>query len=368
MKITDFGIARASDGLGLTGTGQVMGTPQYLSPEQARGSTATPASDVYSLGVVAFECLVGHRPFDAESPVATALAHLNDPVPDLPRAVPSDLAAIVRRAMAKDPAQRYADGDDVAAAFRDPAAAARTAYVAPVATPATERTQVIPGVAPVPVPDPTPTPAAPLPLEEEPPQDLAGRAAGARARRGDRGGRGAGRDLRRRRLRRAGAPTRPRPRRRRRRRPARRPRRARRPASRRRRSGSTRATTSAARSTTWPPSCSDLGLEVDTQPVDNPDGEEADSVASIKPTSGLVEGDTVVVEYYREAEPTEEPTPSETPSPTPSETPSATPTPSQTPTESTPPATDTESPSTSASAPASAAAAPVSPSRAGGAR
>ena len=129
MKITDFGIARASDGLGLTATGQVMGTPQYLSPEQARGATATSASDVYSLGVVAFECLAGHRPFDADSPVATALAHLNDPVPDLPPEVPADLAAVVRRAMAKEPDQRYADGDAFAAALRDPAGAAATAYV-----------------------------------------------------------------------------------------------------------------------------------------------------------------------------------------------------------------------------------------------
>ena len=102
IKITDFGIARASDGLGLTATGQVMGTPQYLSPEQARGGTATSASDVYSLGVVAFECLAGRRPFDADSPVATALAHLNDPVPDLPPEIPADLAAVVRRAMAKE--------------------------------------------------------------------------------------------------------------------------------------------------------------------------------------------------------------------------------------------------------------------------
>src|SRR4051812_38269115 len=129
VKITDFGIARASDGLGLTGTGQVMGTPQYLSPEQARGSTATPASDVYALGVVAFECLAGHRPFDAESAVATALAHLNDPVPDLPATVPADLAAVVRRAMDKDPARRYADGDAFAAALRDPSTAAQTAFV-----------------------------------------------------------------------------------------------------------------------------------------------------------------------------------------------------------------------------------------------
>src|SRR4051794_39376985 len=139
VKITDFGIARASDGLGLTGTGQVMGTPQYLSPEQARGATATPASDVYSLGVVAFECLTGHRPFDAEFPVATALAHLNDPVPDLPRTVPADLAAVVRRALSKDPAARFPDGDAFAAALRNPAAAAGTAYAAPSAA---EQTQV----------------------------------------------------------------------------------------------------------------------------------------------------------------------------------------------------------------------------------
>ena len=165
IKITDFGIARASDGLGLTGTGQVMGTPQYLSPEQARGQTATPASDVYSLGVVGFECLAGHRPFDAESPIATALAHLNDPVPDLPTTVPTDLAVVVYRALSKKPEDRYADGAAFAAAVRDPAAAFSETEVVAM-PPAVEATEVLAGpppVVPVPV-DPTPTPADAVPV------------------------------------------------------------------------------------------------------------------------------------------------------------------------------------------------------------
>ena len=97
-----------------------MGTPQYLSPEQAQGGTATPASDVYSLGVVAFECLAGRRPFVAETAVATALMHLREPVPELPADVPADLAAVVRRAMAKTPEERFPDGRAFAAALRDP--------------------------------------------------------------------------------------------------------------------------------------------------------------------------------------------------------------------------------------------------------
>jgi serine/threonine-protein kinase len=148
VKITDFGIARAAEGMSLTETGQVMGTPQYLSPEQAQGGTATPASDVYSLGVVAFECLAGHRPFIAETPVATALAHLRDPVPELPDDVPADLAAVVRRAMAKSPEDRFANAAELAAALRNPAAVA-----------APDRTQVLTGVAPVPVPATAPVTA-----------------------------------------------------------------------------------------------------------------------------------------------------------------------------------------------------------------
>ena len=132
IKITDFGIARAVEGVGLTGTGEVIGTPQYLSPEQAQGLTATPASDVYSLAVVAFECLAGRRPFVGETPVATALAHLREPVPDLPASVPADLAAVVRRGLAKDAAERFTDGDAFAAALRSPATAVTAVVAAPV--------------------------------------------------------------------------------------------------------------------------------------------------------------------------------------------------------------------------------------------
>jgi len=145
VKVTDFGIARAAEGLGLTGTGEVMGTPQYLSPEQAQGQTSTPASDVYSLGVVAFECLAGQRPFIGETAVATALAHLREPVPDLPPEVPADLSAVVRRSMSKLPQERFADGAELAAALRNPAVAA---------------TQVVPAVPPTtasPLPGPVPT-------------------------------------------------------------------------------------------------------------------------------------------------------------------------------------------------------------------
>ena len=135
IKITDFGIARASDGLGLTGTGQVMGTPQYLSPEQARGGTATPASDVYSLGVVAFECLAGHRPFDADSPVATALSHLNDPVPDLPPDVPADLAAVVRPGDVEGPGPAVRRRRRVRGRAARPAPRRRDGVRAPVVAP-----------------------------------------------------------------------------------------------------------------------------------------------------------------------------------------------------------------------------------------
>jgi eukaryotic-like serine/threonine-protein kinase len=108
-KITDFGIARAmwaAQASHLTQTGMVMGTASYVSPEQATGGTITSASDIYSLGVVAYECLVGEPPFTAETPVAIAVAHMHRPVPPLPDDVPAPVAEMVMSMLAKAPEER----------------------------------------------------------------------------------------------------------------------------------------------------------------------------------------------------------------------------------------------------------------------
>ena len=120
VKVTDFGIARAGDQVPLTATGQVMGTAQYLAPEQAMGRRATPASDVYALGVVAYEALTGARPFVGDSQVAVAMAHVNSDPEPLPAHVPDGARALVGASMAKDPAERPADASvfsEVAAAL-----------------------------------------------------------------------------------------------------------------------------------------------------------------------------------------------------------------------------------------------------------
>lgn len=106
VKITDFGIARIADQVPLTATGQVMGTVQYLSPEQASGQPASPSTDIYSLGIVAYEALAGRRPFTGESQVAIAMAQINETPPDLPVTVSEPVRHFVITSIAKKPAER----------------------------------------------------------------------------------------------------------------------------------------------------------------------------------------------------------------------------------------------------------------------
>ena len=117
VKITDFGIARAVQAAQaghLTQTGMVMGTAQYVSPEQASGLRVTHASDVYSLGVVAYECLAGAPPFAAEALIALALAHVREVPPPLPPSVPPLVCDMVMRMLAKRPEDRPASAQAVA--------------------------------------------------------------------------------------------------------------------------------------------------------------------------------------------------------------------------------------------------------------
>jgi serine/threonine-protein kinase len=105
IKITDFGIARAMDASSLTRTGTLMGTPLYLAPEQAIGRPATAASDLYALGIIAFELLTGRPPYEGPA-TAVVLAHRDTPLPPLPSSIPPGVAGLVHALTAKDPAAR----------------------------------------------------------------------------------------------------------------------------------------------------------------------------------------------------------------------------------------------------------------------
>ncbi|MEI8230963.1 MAG: serine/threonine-protein kinase [Actinomycetes bacterium] len=106
VKITDFGIARVANQVSLTQTGQVMGTVQYLAPEQATGKPASASGDIYSLGIVAFEALSGKRPFKGETQMAIAMAQINETPPPLPEHIDTKLQKLIMDCMAKKPDQR----------------------------------------------------------------------------------------------------------------------------------------------------------------------------------------------------------------------------------------------------------------------
>ena len=121
VHVADFGIASAAGLDSLTMTGTVLGTAGYLSPEQAQGDRATPASDRYALAVVAFELLSGRRPFENESMTAEAAAHVNAQVPSISEiceSLPPEVDPVFRRAMAKDPNQRFDTAADFVASLR----------------------------------------------------------------------------------------------------------------------------------------------------------------------------------------------------------------------------------------------------------
>jgi serine/threonine-protein kinase len=121
-KVTDFGIARTLDEEGLTADGRVLGTTDYVSPEQALGQPVTGQSDLYSLGIVLYEMLTGEVPFKGDSQVAVAMKHVREPLPDVQRGRPeisAALAAVVDRATAKRPEDRYADDAELIADLED---------------------------------------------------------------------------------------------------------------------------------------------------------------------------------------------------------------------------------------------------------
>ncbi|MEV4238542.1 protein kinase [Nocardia sp. NPDC050408] len=145
VKITDFGIAKAVDASPVTKTGMVMGTAQYIAPEQAVGEDATSASDVYALGVVGYEALAGQRPFTGDGAITVAMKHVREAPPPMPSDLPPNVRELIEITMGKDPALRYASGGE----FADAVAAVRAGRrppppIATGAPTATGATRVLP--------------------------------------------------------------------------------------------------------------------------------------------------------------------------------------------------------------------------------
>ncbi|PFG27609.1 serine/threonine protein kinase [Corynebacterium renale] len=170
IKISDFGIAKAAAAVPLTRTGMVVGTAQYVSPEQAQGKNLTSASDVYSWGVVGYEMLSGHRPFTGDSSVSVVLAHINQAPAALSTAISAETRELISIAMRKVPAERFATGTEAAGATAEVLGGQRptdprgttgsmTAVLGPDAD---ASTAMLTTARPQPAPAPRPAPAAPV--------------------------------------------------------------------------------------------------------------------------------------------------------------------------------------------------------------
>ncbi|HEX2773191.1 MAG TPA: serine/threonine-protein kinase, partial [Micromonosporaceae bacterium] len=118
VMLVDFGVARSVAATSITGTNNVVGTALYMAPEQAAGRAVSPATDIYALGAVAYHCLAGYPPFGGGNPLEVAIKHLHEELPPLPADIAPPVAALVARALAKDPADRFATAEDLAAAAR----------------------------------------------------------------------------------------------------------------------------------------------------------------------------------------------------------------------------------------------------------
>jgi eukaryotic-like serine/threonine-protein kinase len=164
VKLTDFGIAWSAECVPLTQTGQVIGTAQYMSPEQAAGERVSPASDVYALGLVGYESLTGHAAFSGTNPVTVALKQVREQPEPLPDDLPPDVRELIGSALTKDPGARLPDG---------------AAFLHAVEDTLDHRSEPVPSTAPVAVAAGVPE----GPPEETPPDTVAVGAAGRTARR-----------------------------------------------------------------------------------------------------------------------------------------------------------------------------------------
>lgn len=175
--LTDFGIAKILSGPTVTATGAMIGTPAYMSPEQGLGHPGDERSDLYALGVLYYQMITGRLPYDADTPLAVILKHVNDPIPqpaEFNESIPAEIQAVVVKAMAKDPKERYQSAKDMMVDLRDAASSSNLQIVSaaifaavrdrptPVPEPIADVTRVAPPEATVvaPVREKTPPPAA----------------------------------------------------------------------------------------------------------------------------------------------------------------------------------------------------------------